>query len=231
MRFVSQNTMPTAIQINAPTQSVRDYLVQDVLDDSDSDSEFEAALNREDAKDTESKTQGTGKVEEDFDARRSGDVPKAPQRLSEGENDDDEEMQEYEAVTGLRRRNNAVSSESGKGNLDEKGAGQSSASEEAAPTALQSERSIQDSLSGELLRMAGILKTNSIKFADALERDRKVLEEADEKLQGNLTLMTRTRGRLGEYSRKARGMGWVTLGSVVAVCISWMLMFVVIRLT
>ena len=79
--------------------------------------------------------------------------------------------------------------------------------------------------------MAGILKANSMAFADALERDRQILEQAGEKLQGNLTLMTRTRGKLGEYSKKARGMGWLTLGSVAVVCASWVLMFILIRLT
>jgi hypothetical protein len=128
--------------------------------------------------------------------------------------EDDEEIEAYE-MAALRK----------KGETD----GEKEASQK--PTALQSDRSIQDSLSGELLRMAGILKANSMAFADALERDRQILEQAGEKLQGNLTLMTRTRGKLGEYSKKARGMGWLTLGSVAVVCASWVLMFILIRLT
>ena len=135
--------------------------------------------------------------------------------------DEDEELAAYEAAAHARKDD--VKSPHSSDNRD--------GETEAKPTALQSERSIQDSLSGELLRMAGILKANSMAFADALERDRRILEEAGEKLQGNLTLMTRTRGKLGEYSRKARGMGWLTLGSVAVVCMSWVVMFVLIRLT
>ncbi|PWN92697.1 hypothetical protein FA10DRAFT_2997 [Acaromyces ingoldii] len=149
--------------------------------------------------------------------------------------EEDEEMEAYEAASRARQKEKQATHASGPGKDDddddygtkEKGSNQ----EEERPTALQSDRSLQDSLSGELLRMAGTLKANSLRFADALERDRKIVEEAGSKLEVNLTLMTRTRGKLGEYSKKARGMGWLTLGSVAVVCISWVIMFVVIKLT
>lgn len=96
---------------------------------------------------------------------------------------------------------------------------------------LQSDRKIQDALSSELLRMASRLKANSLSFAEALERDRKLVESTGEKLQGNLDLMTRTRGRLGDYAKKARGLGWFTFGSILVVIFSWVLLFVVIKLT
>lgn len=96
---------------------------------------------------------------------------------------------------------------------------------------LSSDRNTQEALSTELLRMAGVLKNQSVSFSSALERDRKLLESADEKLLQNLDIMTKTRGRLGEYAHKARGMGWFTLGTVIMVVISWVVMFVVIRLT
>ena len=98
-------------------------------------------------------------------------------------------------------------------------------------TLLQSSRGIQDSLSGELLRMASILRKNTEAFADALERDRKLIEVTGEQLAGNLDLMTRTRGRLGEYSRKARGLGWFTLGCILMVIVAWVWVFVLIKLT
>ena len=96
---------------------------------------------------------------------------------------------------------------------------------------LQSDHTLQEALSNELLRMASVLKRNSSEFADALERDRVLVEQASEHLGRNLDLMTRTRGQLGIFSKKARSMGWFTLGSILAVLVSWLMMFVVIRLT
>lgn len=179
--------------------------------------------------------------EEDIDPRILARIKKvqapAPDpaaATSAGNEEEDEEMEAYEAASRARQKEKQSSHPNGPGkdNDDDHGRKEKSGSqEEERPTALQSDRSLQDSLSGELLRMAGTLKANSLRFADALERDRKIVEEAGSKLEVNLTLMTRTRGKLGEYSKKARGMGWLTLGSVAVVCISWVIMFVVIKLT
>lgn len=79
--------------------------------------------------------------------------------------------------------------------------------------------------------MASALRSQSITFSEALERDRKLLESTDEHLAKNLDLMTRTRGRLGEYAHKARGMGWLTLGTIIVVVLIWVVMFVIIKLT
>lgn len=98
-------------------------------------------------------------------------------------------------------------------------------------TILQSDRATHEALSSELLRMASVLKTNSLAFADSLERDRLLLEKAGSDLTQNLDLMTRTRGKLGVYSKKARSMGWFTLSAILVVVVSWMLMFLLIRLT
>ncbi|WFD31109.1 hypothetical protein MSPP1_002142 [Malassezia sp. CBS 17886] len=103
--------------------------------------------------------------------------------------------------------------------------------QETGATSLQSDRGVQDALSSELLRMASVLKRNSAAFTDALERDRKLVEETTGRLDNNLTLMTRTRGQLGVFSKKARSMGWFTVTSIVMVLLSWAVMFVVIRLT
>jgi hypothetical protein len=197
----------------------RRYLMMDLFDsdsDSDSDSEEEmvtqsAAAVKPAPTSTPQSIKSQGQRRESIDPRIGGVAPVTASNSKE----DEAEIEAYE-MAALRKK--------------EKNEGDASP-EQAKPTALQSDRSIQDSLSGELLRMAGILKANSMAFADALERDRQILEQAGEKLQGNLTLMTRTRGKLGEYSRKARGMGWLTLGSVAVVCASWVVMFVLIRLT
>jgi hypothetical protein len=202
-------------KIANPLQNTRQYLSQGLLEDSDSES---------DSEEEESPAQGL----QASLLRGSNGQPniggiKVENEKQSSQEDEEDELASYETAARNKQR---IEDSSG-----EKEAEVTKVESEAKPTALQSERSIQDSLSGELLRMAGILKTNSIAFADALERDRKILEEAGEKLQGNLTLMTRTRGKLGEYSRKARGMGWFTLGSVAVVCISWVFMFILIRLT
>ncbi|SPO31614.1 uncharacterized protein UTRI_06357_B [Ustilago trichophora] len=107
----------------------------------------------------------------------------------------------------------------------------SSTAPTASDTILQSDRATHEALSSELLRMASILKSNSLAFADSLERDRLLLEKAGTELGQNLDLMTRTRGRLGVYSKKARSMGWFTLSAIAVVIVSWMLMFLLIRLT
>jgi hypothetical protein len=132
-----------------------------------------------------------------------------------------DEWDEYEAATAARRA--APSTESAlEEQVEEK---------PAKEDAMASDRAVHDSLTSELLRMAGVLKANSIAFGEALERDRRIIEQAGEKLEHNLDLMTRTRGRLGEYAKKARGLGWATLGAVLAVCFSWVFMFVLIKLT
>lgn len=105
------------------------------------------------------------------------------------------------------------------------------AEDKPGPTRMQSDRSLQDALSSELLRMASVLKANTAAFSESLERDRVLVEEASGRLDQNLGLMTRTRGQLGVFSKKARNMGWFTIGSIVCVVACWMLMFVVIRLT
>lgn len=107
----------------------------------------------------------------------------------------------------------------------------SRAAESTRPTTLTNDRTLQEALSSELLRMAGVLKQNSAALAEALERDRQLVEQAGTGLEQNLDLMTRTRGQLGAFTRKARRMGWFTLGSIVSVVVCWVVLFIVIRLT
>lgn len=98
-------------------------------------------------------------------------------------------------------------------------------------TLLQHHRQTQESLSSDLLSMAGRLKANSLAFAGALERDKGVMEDAKEKLAGNLDGMTNQRARLKDVVQRAKGMGWLTLGSILVVIVSWVGLFIVIRLT
>lgn len=147
------------------------------------------------------------------------------------------EMAEYDVASKLRRRGGykAAGDENGEGEQASEAKSEKISSTYPPTTStaplVSGDRSTQEALSSELLRMASILKNQTISFSSALERDRKLLESTDQQLSQNLDLMTRTRGRLGEYAHKARGMGWLTLGTVIMVVITWMLMFVVIKLT
>lgn len=139
--------------------------------------------------------------------------------------EDDDDLSEYDRGLKLRGEASAAATTATTGTNGTAGA------PGASETILQSDRATHEALSSELLRMASVLKTNSLAFADALERDRVLLEKAGTDLGQNLDLMTRTRGRLGVYSKKARSMGWFTLSAILVVMVSWMLMFLLIRLT
>ncbi|PWY97893.1 hypothetical protein BCV70DRAFT_202382 [Testicularia cyperi] len=142
----------------------------------------------------------------------------------------DQDYSEYDQALSSRKRNQQETADQ----PDKSAAGATTSTSpgaETSDTILQGDRSTQEALSNELLRMASVLKSNSLAFADALERDRLLLEKAGDHLGSNLDLMTRTRGKLGIYSKKARSMGWFTLTSILVVMLSWMLMFLVIRLT
>ncbi|WFC97335.1 hypothetical protein MYAM1_000045 [Malassezia yamatoensis] len=102
---------------------------------------------------------------------------------------------------------------------------------EVAMETRQSDKQIKEALSSELLRMARVLRRNTAAFGEALERDRVLVEQAGTRLDQNLSLMTRTRGQLGVFSKKARSMGWFTLLSMAMVFVSWVAMYIVIRLT
>lgn len=145
--------------------------------------------------------------------------------IRKDDDDDDDDLSEYDRGLKSRGEASAAATTATTGTTGTAGA------PGASETILQSDRATHEALSSELLRMASVLKTNSLAFADALERDRVLLEKAGTDLGQNLDLMTRTRGRLGVYSKKARSMGWFTLSAILVVMVSWMLMFLLIRLT
>lgn len=159
-----------------------------------------------------------------------------------GQVEDEDPAEEYEAATyELRRRRGKEQQQQRQStHEDEKGVDSNtqkhispspSTTQSQPPPSTNSDRATHENLSSELLRMASALRSQSISFSEALERDRKLLESTDEHLAQNLDLMTRTRGKLGEYAHKARGMGWLTLGTIVVVILIWIVMFVIIKLT
>ena len=78
--------------------------------------------------------------------------------------------------------------------------------------------------------MASRLKANSLIFSSLLEKDKQLLNSAEEKLEGNLSGMTKERERLKGYEKKG-GVGlWFTIGAVGAVAAAWFFMFALMRL-
>jgi SNARE protein 1 len=99
------------------------------------------------------------------------------------------------------------------------------------PDFLTTSRQTQEEISQRLAEMAVQLRRNAQHFATALEDDKDALAEADSKLDTNLTVLQKERGRLGTYSSKSRGTTWLVILSILVVLIAWIVMFFVIRLT
>lgn len=104
-------------------------------------------------------------------------------------------------------------------------------SRDATTRFLSTSLQTQEELSSQLAAMASQLKANSLRFTDALVKDKAVLEGAEEKLQGNLTKMQKERGRLGVLRGKSGSTTWLVLGSLVVVMIAWVVTFLLIRIT
>ncbi|TEB19653.1 hypothetical protein FA13DRAFT_1767107 [Coprinellus micaceus] len=68
-------------------------------------------------------------------------------------------------------------------------------------------------------------------FADALEKDKAVVEAALGKVEGNLGFMEGQRKRLRDFAGKSGGTTWLTLGIVLAVLLLFVVMVGFIRLT
>ena len=100
-----------------------------------------------------------------------------------------------------------------------------------SPEFLTTSRQTQDDISERLAEMAAQLRRNAQTFSEALEDDKEAVAEADIKLDSNLTLMQKERGRLGTYSSKSKGTTWIVIASILVVAVAWVIMFVVIRLT
>lgn len=88
-----------------------------------------------------------------------------------------------------------------------------------------------EELSAQLAQMATQLKRNAIHFSDTLVRDQAVVEEANLKMESNYDSMLKERTRLRDHSGKSRGTTWLTLFSIIAVFVSFLIMFFIIRLT
>jgi len=79
--------------------------------------------------------------------------------------------------------------------------------------------------------MAAQLKLNAQYFTEALVKDKSVMEDAENKLEGNLTRLVGERGRLKVHSAKSGSTTWIVLGAILVVSFAWVVMFLLIRVT
>jgi len=94
---------------------------------------------------------------------------------------------------------------------------------------LQASTALQEELSAQLAQMATQLKRNALHFSDSLVKDKAVVEETQEKLEGNFGMMMKERLRLRDFRGKSRSTTCLVLGIVIAVLALFMFMVSVIR--
>jgi hypothetical protein len=110
-------------------------------------------------------------------------------------------------------------------------------SEELHPSTSSSRRvplstaAAHEELSAQLAQMATQLKRNAIHFSDTLARDQAVVEETKLKMESNYDSMHKERTRLRDHTGKSRNTTWLTLFSIIAVFVSFFIMFFIIRFT
>ena len=90
---------------------------------------------------------------------------------------------------------------------------------------------VHEELSAQLAQMATQLKRNAIHFSDTLAKDQAVVEETKLKLESNFDELQKERTRLRDHSGKSSGTTWLIVFSVIAVLVSFFVMFFIIRLT
>jgi len=86
---------------------------------------------------------------------------------------------------------------------------------------LQHHREVQDTLTEDLAAMAKQLKLNTLLFSSSLEKDKSLLEDADNNLSGNYDVMQKERARLGAYSKSGNWTTCYVIMAVAAVGAAW----------
>jgi SNARE protein 1 len=94
---------------------------------------------------------------------------------------------------------------------------------------LQTSKVLHEELSNQLAQMATQLKRNAQHFSDSLVKDKAVVEEVQEKLEGNYTVMLKERLRLRDFRGKSGSTTWLVVGVIVAVLLMFVMMVGVIR--
>lgn len=77
--------------------------------------------------------------------------------------------------------------------------------------------------------MAAQLKRNVQHFSVSLEKDKDVIEETQDKIDGNFSLMLKERIQLRDFRTRSKGSTWMVIGVVVIVLALFVVMVGVIR--
>jgi len=88
---------------------------------------------------------------------------------------------------------------------------------------------VQEELSSQLELMAAQLKRNAIHFSTSLAKDQAVVEDAQQKLEGNYDVMTKERVRLRDHRGKSGSTTCMVLAIVALVLVLFILMVSIIR--
>jgi SNARE protein 1 len=79
--------------------------------------------------------------------------------------------------------------------------------------------------------MAMQLKRNALHFSDSLAKDQAVVSEAEQKLEGNYSVIERERIRLRDHTGKSRGTTCLVVMIVLAVVLLFAMMVMLIRIS
>ena len=79
--------------------------------------------------------------------------------------------------------------------------------------------------------MAVQLKRNALHFSETLEKDKAIVEEAQQKLEGNFDVMQKERIRLRDHRGKSGSTTWLVVGIVLTVALLFVMIVLLIRLT
>ncbi|KAJ7507280.1 hypothetical protein B0H11DRAFT_2271775 [Mycena galericulata] len=97
------------------------------------------------------------------------------------------------------------------------------------PRLLQHSTARQRDMSDQMALMAKQLKLNALHFADLMEQDKQVVEETDQKLEGNYGYMQKTRLRARDLRGKTGSTTCFVFLIILVVTVSFMFMVSLIR--
>ncbi|ODQ52706.1 hypothetical protein SAICODRAFT_126172 [Saitoella complicata NRRL Y-17804] len=96
---------------------------------------------------------------------------------------------------------------------------------------LSHHRGLQEEYTTDLLRMARVLKNNSLAFGEKLEEDKTLISDTAALLGKNEGAMKTTGGKLGKYSKQSRGTTCLMCAVLGIVFVMFFFVYMLIRIT
>ncbi|KAF8339279.1 membrane fusion protein Use1-domain-containing protein [Amanita rubescens] len=96
---------------------------------------------------------------------------------------------------------------------------------------LQTSNALHQDLSEQLAQMAVQLKRNALHFSETLEKDKAIVEEAQQKVESNFDVMKTERIRLRDHRGKSGSTTCLVVAIILAVVLLFVMMVLLIRLT